>query len=122
MSSELHFKPAHELAALIRARKLSPVELLQTCLDRIAETDETLNAWVGKRPEVAMEEARDLEARIAKGEEIGSLAGLPFGVKELDDLEGFPTTHGSIALQGQLPEARLRGSGAAAQGGGHRAG
>ena len=63
MPSELNFKPAHELAGLVRSKKLSPVELMQASLDRIAETDDTLNAWCGKRPEEAMQEARDLEAR-----------------------------------------------------------
>jgi Asp-tRNA(Asn)/Glu-tRNA(Gln) amidotransferase A subunit family amidase len=80
MPSELNFKPAHELTGLIRSKQLSPVELLQSSLDRIAETDDTLNAWVGMRPEEAMHEARDLEGRIARGEDAGSLAGLPFGV------------------------------------------
>src|SRR5260370_12375418 len=104
MASELNFKPAHQLAGLVRSKRLSPVELLQASLDRIAETDDTLNAWCGKRPEEAMQEARGLEAKIAKGEEIGSLAGLPFGVKELDDLAGFPTTHGSIAYRDEFPQ------------------
>ena len=58
MPSELNFKPAHELAGLVRSKQLSPVELLQASLDRIAETDDTLNAWCGKRPEEAMQEAR----------------------------------------------------------------
>ncbi len=122
MPSELNFKPAHELTGLVRSKQLSPVELLQASLDRIAETDDTLNAWCGMRPDVAMQEARDLEARIAKGEEIGSLAGLPFGVKELDDLAGFPTTHGSIAYKDNFPERdsveveRLRQAGAIALG------
>jgi aspartyl-tRNA(Asn)/glutamyl-tRNA(Gln) amidotransferase subunit A len=122
MSSELNFKPAHELAGLVRSKQLSPVDLLQASLDRIAETDDTLNAWVGMRPEEAMQEARDLEAKIAKGEDIGSLAGLPFGVKELDDLAGFPTTHGSIAYKDNFPERdsveveRLRKAGAIALG------
>ena len=47
MTSELNFKPAHELAQLIRSKQLSPVELMQACLDRIEETEPTLNAWIG---------------------------------------------------------------------------
>ena len=122
MPSELNFKPAHELASLIRSKKLSPVELLQACLDRIDETEGTLNAWCGSRPEVAMQEAKDLEARIAKGEDAGPLAGLPFGVKELDDLAGFPTTHASKPYRDNYPERdsveveRLRKAGAIALG------
>lgn len=122
MPSELNFKPAHELAGLIQSKQLSPVELLQACLDRIEETNGTLNAWVGRRPEVAMEEARVLEGRIAKGEDVGPLAGLPFGVKELDDLAGFASTHASKPFRDNFPERdsveveRLRGAGAIALG------
>src|SRR6185295_3607923 len=104
MTSELNFKPAHELAGLIKSKQLSPVELLEACLDRIEATNGTLNAWVGRRPEAAMEEARALEGRIAKGEDVGPLAGLPFGVKELDDLAGFPSTHASKPFKDNWPE------------------
>src|SRR5688572_8446411 len=99
MPSELNFKPAHELARLIRTKELSPVELMHACLDRIDETEPTLNAWCGMRREEAMEEARELEGRIARGEEVGPMAGLPFGVKELDDLAGFPSTHASVPFK-----------------------
>jgi aspartyl-tRNA(Asn)/glutamyl-tRNA(Gln) amidotransferase subunit A len=122
MPSELNFKPAHELAQLIRTKQLSPVELLQACLDRIEETEPTLNAWVGMRPEQAMDEAREIEAKIARGEEAGPLAGLPFGVKELDDLAGFPSTHASLPYKDNYPERdsveveRLRTAGAIALG------
>lgn len=122
MPSELNFKPAHELASLVRSKKLSPVELLQACLDRIEETEGTLNAWCGSRPEVAMQEAKDMESRIAKGEDVGPLAGLPFGVKELDDLAGFPSTHASRPYRDNYPERdsveveRLRNAGAIALG------
>ena len=122
MPSDLNFKPAHELASLIRSKELSPVELLQASLDRIDETNPTLNAWTGMRPDEAMQEARDLEQRIARGEEVGPLAGLPFGVKELDDLAGFPSTHGSLPYKDNYPERdsveveRLRKAGAIALG------
>jgi len=122
MPSELNFKPAHELASLIRAKQLSPVELLEACLDRMEETEGTLNAWCGKRADVAMQEAKDIEARIAKDEDVWPLAGLPFGVKELDDLEGFPTTHGSKPYRDNYPDRdsveveRLRKAGAIALG------
>lgn len=122
MTSELNFKPAHELASLIRSKQLSPVELMQACLDRMAETEPTLNAWVGRRDSEAMQEARDIESRIARGEDVGPLAGLPFGVKELDDLAGFPTTHASKPYRDNFPERdsveveRLRKAGAIALG------
>ena len=122
MPSELNFKPAHELARLIRSKELSPVELMHACLDRIDETEPTLNAWCGMRREEAMDEARELEGRIARGDEVGPLAGLPFGVKELDDLAGFPSTHASVPFKDHYPERdsveveRLRNAGAIALG------
>lgn len=123
MPSELNFKPAHELADAVRAKQISPVELMQACLDRIEETEPTLNAWCGRKPpEACLEEARALEARIAKGEDPGLLAGLPFGVKELDDLAGFPSTHASKPYRDRMPERdsveveRLKNAGAIAIG------
>jgi Asp-tRNA(Asn)/Glu-tRNA(Gln) amidotransferase A subunit family amidase len=49
MPSDLCFTPAHELAARIRSKQLSPVELMQACFDRIDETNDVLNAWCGMR-------------------------------------------------------------------------
>ena len=116
--SDLCFTPAHQLASLIRSRQLSPVELLQACLDRIEQTNPTLNAFIALRTEEAMAEARQTADRIARGEDPGPLAGLPFGVKELEDVEGFPSTHGSLPYRDNYPERdsiqveRLRKAGA----------
>lgn len=123
MPSELCFKPAYELAELIRSKKLSPVELMQACLDRIEETNPTLNAFIAiKEPEEALTEAREMADRIARGEDPGPLAGLPFGVKELEDLAGFPSTHASLPYKDHYPERdsvqveRLKKAGAIALG------
>jgi Asp-tRNA(Asn)/Glu-tRNA(Gln) amidotransferase A subunit family amidase len=111
--SELWFKPAHELADLIHAKKLSPADLMQACFDRIDETNEVLNAWSGMRDrDELLAEARDIGDRIAKGDDPGPLAGLGFGVKELEDLAGFPSTHGSKPYRDVYPE---RDSGAHAR-------
>ncbi|TMB68093.1 MAG: amidase, partial [Chloroflexi bacterium] len=89
MPSELNFTSAHELAQRIRSKQLSPVELMQACFDRIDETNEVLNAWTGMRDrDELLAEAREMESRIMRGEDPGALAGLPFGVKELEDLAG----------------------------------
>ncbi len=118
MPSDLNFKPAHELASLIRSKQLSPVELMEACLRRIEETNPTHNAFIAMRPEEALQEARDLADRIARGEEAGLLAGLPFGVKELEDVAGFPSTHASVPYKDNYPERdsvqveRLKAAGA----------
>ena len=116
--SELWYKPAHELAQAIRGKKLSPVELMEACLQRIEETNPILNAFIAMRGEEALAEARALEGRLAAGEEAGMLAGLPFGVKELEDAKGFPSTHASVPYKDNFPERdsvqveRLKNAGA----------
>lgn len=123
MPSELNFKPAHELAELIHKKQLSPAELMQACFDRIDETNEVLNAWTGMRDrDELLAEARETGDRIARGDDPGPLAGLPFGVKELEDLKGFPSTHASVPFRDNYPKwdstevARLKGAGAIAIG------
>lgn len=56
--SDLNFTPAHEIAARIRSRDLSPVELMESCLSRIEETNPVLNAFIAMKPEQALSEAR----------------------------------------------------------------
>ncbi len=102
--SELWFKPAYELAQAIRSRQLSPVELMEACLQRIEQVNPLLNAFIAMRPEEALADARASADRIAGGEEAGPLAGLPFGVKELEDAEGFPSTHASVPYKDEYPE------------------
>jgi len=123
MPSELNFTPAHELARRIRSKQLSPVELMQACFDRIDETNEVLNAWTGMRDrDELLGDAREMESRIAKGDDPGPLAGLPFGVKELEDLAGFPSTHASVPFRDHYPKGdstqveRLKKAGAIAIG------
>lgn len=115
---DLDFAPAHELAALIRSRELSPVDLMERSLARIEERNPTLNAFVEVDAESAMEQARALEARLAAGEEVGPLAGLPLGVKDLENAAGFVTTKGSRLYRDNRVDfddahvARLRAAGA----------
>ncbi len=101
--SDLCFMPAHELAGLIRARSLSPVDLMESCLTRIEKTNGVLNAFIAMQPERAMAESRELADRIARGEQVGPLAGLPIGVKELEDVQGYPSTHASVPYRDCLP-------------------
>lgn len=116
--SELWFMPAYELAQQVRSGALSPVELMEACLARIDETNPVLNAFIAMRPEQALAEARGMADRIARGEDPGPLAGLPLGVKELEDVEGFPSTHASVPFRDNWPQRdsvqveRLRAAGA----------
>jgi Asp-tRNA(Asn)/Glu-tRNA(Gln) amidotransferase A subunit family amidase len=103
--SELHWKPAYELAAMIRKRELKPSELMDATIRRIEQINPKLNAFVALRPDEAMAEARALDEKIARGEQVGALAGLPLGVKDLEDTVGLRTTHGSKPFKDNMPKA-----------------
>jgi aspartyl-tRNA(Asn)/glutamyl-tRNA(Gln) amidotransferase subunit A len=116
--SDLLFQTAEQLADSIRRRQLSPVELMEACLERIDEINPKLNAFVQLDPERGLREARDQAERLARGDDLGPLGGLPFGVKELENAAGFRTTAGSRAYADRQAErddvhvARLRAAGA----------
>ncbi len=116
--AELYWKPAHELAAMIRRRELKPSELMQATIERLERVNPKLNAFVALRANEALDEARALDEKIARREEVGTLAGLPFGVKDLEDAAGLRTTFGSKPFREHMPEgdsvqvSRLRAAGA----------
>jgi aspartyl-tRNA(Asn)/glutamyl-tRNA(Gln) amidotransferase subunit A len=115
---DLHWSPAHVLAAAVRAREISPVELMEATLRRIEALNPALNAFVCLRAEQALAEARHLAARLARGDDPGPLAGLPLAVKDEEDVAGLPTTYGSlpyrdnVASEDSVQVARLRAAGA----------
>src|SRR5262249_5456804 len=115
--SDLVFRSAWELAYAIRHGELSPEKLVQACLDRIDALNPTLNAFVAVRREEALEEAAALQRAIVAGKRLGPLAGLPVGVKDLEDVAGLPTTYGSVPFKDYRPVkdsvqvARLRAAG-----------
>jgi Asp-tRNA(Asn)/Glu-tRNA(Gln) amidotransferase A subunit family amidase len=107
-----------ELTEALRARRVSPVELMDATLARIDATHADLNAVVALRDREALaRDARAAEARIARGE-ARPLEGVPLGVKDLEDAAGLVTSHGSIPFRDRVAErdstqvARLRAAGA----------
>jgi amidase len=117
-TTPLHWWTARDLAAAIRRRDLSAREVVAWHLDRIAEVNPRLNAVVSLRPEAALEEADAADRRVAAGEALGPLHGLPIAIKDLEDTAGIRTTYGSLAFAQHVPEvdslvvARLRAAGA----------
>ena len=107
-----------EAAALIAARRLSPVELLADCLARIEAVEPRLNAFIRLLAGEAMEQARAAEAEIARNGPRGPLHGIPVGLKDIIDLAGHPTTcHSKLQLDRVATEdaavvQRLREAGA----------
>lgn len=107
-----------ELTGALAARELSPVELLSAVLRRLDQRNPELNAVVAMYDRDALlAQAREAEARIARGE-ARPLEGVPLGVKDLEDCAGLITSHGSIPYRENLADhdsvqvARLRSAGA----------
>ncbi|MBU2531593.1 MAG: hypothetical protein KKB37_02545 [Alphaproteobacteria bacterium] len=95
---------AVEARRLIATKALSPVELMQSCLERIAKTNTVVNAMVAMDEEAAMETARAAEQAVMHGEPLGQLHGLPLGVKDLQATAGLRTTYGSLLYENNVPE------------------
>lgn len=103
-SPELHFTSATELAARIRRKEVSAVEVMQAHLAQIERVNPTVNAIVTLDAEGAMQKARAADARHAKGEPVGPLHGLPIAHKDLFLTRGMRTTFGSQIFRDNVPE------------------
>jgi aspartyl-tRNA(Asn)/glutamyl-tRNA(Gln) amidotransferase subunit A len=99
MSDDLNFLTIAEAADLIRSKKLSPVELTQAHLERIAKLEPMLNSFITVTGEMALEQARAAEAEISRGDYRGALHGVPIGLKDLYPLANVATTAGSKFLR-----------------------
>ena len=86
----LYYLSIHEAQQLIKDKKLSPVELTQAVLDRIAAVDGKLHAYINLMADGALTAARSAEAEIAKGNWRGPMHGIPFAVKDQLDVDGAP--------------------------------
>ena len=86
-----------ELADQITAGEVAARDVTQAALDRIDRLDGELGAFVAVDGEAALVEAAAIDERIADGEDVGALAGIPLAVKDLEDAAGFVTTRGSAA-------------------------
>jgi Asp-tRNA(Asn)/Glu-tRNA(Gln) amidotransferase A subunit family amidase len=108
-----------ELVSVVRARTVSSRELVEHSLARIDELNGRVNAFVAVDADAARAAADEIDRRIAAGDDVGPLAGVPIGVKDLEDAAGYVTTSGSAAHAGDAPAtddsvrvARLKGAGA----------
>jgi aspartyl-tRNA(Asn)/glutamyl-tRNA(Gln) amidotransferase subunit A len=99
------FLTVAEAAALIRDKKLSPVELTRAYLDRIERLNGRLHAYVRVLHDEALAGARAAEREIAAGRYRGPLHGIPIGLKDIYDTAGVPTEGGSKLCLGRTPVA-----------------
>jgi amidase len=115
---DLHFASISDVAKLIEAKSLSPVDLTKMLLDRIETVDSRLHSYVTTMAEDALESARIAEAEIRAGKYRGPLHGIPIGVKDLCYTRGIRTMGGTKILADFVPRydatvvSKLRTAGA----------
>src|SRR5471032_719580 len=116
---ELLFTPAVKAAALIRARKLSPVDYVDTVLKAIERANPRLNCFRVVMADEARRDAKAAENEVIDGAALGPLHGVPVSIKDLVDVKDVPTRHGSAIFADNPPAVaddilvkRLRGAGA----------
>lgn len=92
-----------EVSELVRSGKISPVQLLRECLEKIDARDSELNAFITVTGESALQEAMNAEAEIHAGNWRGPLHGIPVGLKDLIDMAGVRTTAASRVFETRVP-------------------
>lgn len=115
---ELVSLSAVEMRRRIGTKEISPVELLDACLERIEEVNPAVNAVTAMCVARARKEAKAAEAAVRRGEELPLLHGLPTGIKDLEETKDLLTTYGSPLYRDYVPNYdnvmvdRVRASGA----------
>ena len=116
--TDIAFAPVTKLSRWIEHRKLTSTRLTQIYLQRIAQFDPKLRCIITLTADHALEQARKADAEISAGKYRGPLHGIPFGVKDLLDTAGIPTTYGAEPFRNRVPKQdsavvkRLYGAGA----------
>lgn len=101
--NELIHQSAATLAAAIARKEVSSEEVTRAHLDRIAQVDPRVHAFLYVDPEASIARAREVDQQLAKGELSSPLAGVPIALKDLLATKGVPTTCGSRILEGWRP-------------------
>jgi aspartyl-tRNA(Asn)/glutamyl-tRNA(Gln) amidotransferase subunit A len=104
VSDDLCFAGVAALSRRMRAREISPADLVEACLARIAALDGALGAFAAVAAERSREAARAAAAELASGRSRGPLHGIPFGLADAIDARGLPTALGLPALAGRSAE------------------
>ena len=99
----LHLKTAVELRGLLDAKDVSATEVTRAHLDRIQATEDRVAAFLTIMADQALAKAADVDRRIAAGDDVGPLAGIPVALKDIFTTRGVPTTCGSKILEGYEP-------------------
>jgi len=103
--ADIAYAPVTQLARWIETRKLTSTRLTQIYLDRIQRYDSKLRCVITLTRDDALAQAKQADAEIGAGKYRGPLHGIPFGVKDLLDTAGIPTTYGAEPFQHRVPNA-----------------
>jgi Asp-tRNA(Asn)/Glu-tRNA(Gln) amidotransferase A subunit family amidase len=118
MTDHIPYDSATTLARQVRRGELSPVDIVETCLERIDTYDDEINAFVTVRADGAREDAIEREQAVEDGARLGPLHGVPVAIKDLADVKGIKTTYGSKLFADNVADgdativSRLREAGA----------
>ncbi|NNE52825.1 MAG: amidase [Sulfitobacter sp.] len=109
MIKDAHTFTAQQALAAMSVGRMTSVELVQACLDRIAETNETIKAWAFLDPDAALAQAAECDRLRKAGMALGSLHGIPVGLKDIIDTAKMPTQRGTPIFAGRKTDhvARL---------------
>ncbi|HEX7411913.1 MAG TPA: amidase [Bacteroidales bacterium] len=102
--NEISFYPVGDLAELLRTRKITSLELTRFFIERLKKYNLQINCVVTFTEDLAIAQAKQADAEIAAGKYRGPLHGIPFGVKDLLSVQGYPTTWGAAPYMDQVLE------------------
>src|SRR6478672_8254353 len=100
--NELAFYSVTQLASLIKTRKISSVELTKFFIGRLKKWGDTLQSVITLTEDLAMQQARQMDAEIQSGKYRGPLHGIPYGIKDLFAVKGYKTTWGTTPYKDQV--------------------
>ncbi|HAK11148.1 MAG TPA: amidase, partial [Chitinophagaceae bacterium] len=100
--NELAFYSVMQLASLIKNKRISSVELTKFFIERIRKYGDTLQCVISVTEEIAIQQAKEADALIAKGKYKGPLHGIPYGLKDLFAVKGTKTTWGAAPYKDQI--------------------
>lgn len=120
--SQPNWLAAADAARAIESGTISAEQLMETCLARVSEVEDQVQAWQFLDREHALKQARARDEQRSKGEPCGPLHGVPVGIKDIVDTEDMPTEDGTVLHAGRTPArdatvvAKLRAAGAVIMG------
>jgi aspartyl-tRNA(Asn)/glutamyl-tRNA(Gln) amidotransferase subunit A len=109
MSKNHHYTSISTLGTLVREQKISPVEIVDECLQRIEQFNPTLNAFITILKDESRKQAKIAEAEIKAGKWRGPLHGIPVGIKDFYDTAGVKTTAAFEHFKNRVPKKDAEG-------------